>query len=137
MASCVCDECGKSFTIKENLTRHKNGHLIGKFTCLMCFSKLSSQRSPEDHNKEIHGKILPSPEAFICDVCGKNFSAKRSLQEHNKLHLDQDFKCKECSSSFKTESSLKQHKKMSIQRRITCVTSVPKHLHVKLTSNSM
>ena len=109
MASCVRDECGKSFTTKKNLTRHKNGHLIGKFTCLMCFSKFSSQRSLEDHNKEVHGKTLASPEAFICDVCGKNFMAKRSLQEHKKLHLDQEFKCKECSSIFKTERSIKQH----------------------------
>ena len=109
MASCVCDECGKSFMTKKNLKRHKNCHLSGKFTCLMCFSKFSSQKILEDHKKGIHGKSLASREAFICDVCGKNFSAKRTLQEHKKLYLGQDFKYKECSSSFKTESSLKQH----------------------------
>ena len=103
----------------------------------MCFSKFSSQRSLEGHNKEIHGKILASPEAFICDVCGnisqrkgvyrstrnfiltKNSNVKIVLQfsklsaASNKLkvHTKEQYLCDQCLKTFSCKASLTQHVK--------------------------
>ena len=58
MAPYICEQCGKSFTLVTNLTRHKQVHWKGKFSCDNCFEKFSSQviRDLEPTSKQRRGK---------------------------------------------------------------------------------
>ena len=66
MALYVCDQCGKSFTLGTNLSRHKQVHVNGKFSCNNCFLKFSSQLSLDQHRRNVHGVHDEKPSGFCC-----------------------------------------------------------------------
>ena len=89
MKTFICEQCGKSFSQATNLSRHKKVHITGKFECLSCFSKFSSQSSVDQHYQQIvHSVSISSPGSFCCDTCGNKFTPKifcdRSLFETKK-----------------------------------------------------
>ena len=91
LAPKVCEECGKSFTLVTNLSRHKKVH-------------------EREHDQKLHGKPLITSQTFVCDICRKCLNAKSSLNQHVKIHLDKCLNCDTCSATFKTEQSLNQHR---------------------------
>ena len=74
MAHYICDQCGKSFTLGTNLSRHKQVHVNGKFSCNNCFLKFSSQLSLDQHRRNVHG-VVENPSGFCCEICGKTKEA--------------------------------------------------------------
>ena len=108
MALYVCDQCGKSFTLSTNLSRHKQVHVNGKFSCNNCFLKFSSQLSLDQHRRNVHGVNDEKPSGFCCEICGKSYKDKKNLIRHQHSHSKQDHKCNACNSSFKTERILKE-----------------------------
>ena len=74
MAHYICDQCGKSFTLGTNLSRHKQVHVNGKFSCNNCFLKFSSQLSLDQHRRNVHG-VVENPSGFCCETCGKTKEA--------------------------------------------------------------
>ena len=86
MAAFICEQCGKSFTLATNLSRHKKVHKNGDFTCSNCSLKFSSGKSLEDHRRLVHFVSLASPESFCCETCGKEFTQKNNMLRHQNIH---------------------------------------------------
>ena len=105
MAHYICDQCGKSFTLGTNLSRHKQVHVNGKFSCNNCFLKFSSQLSLDQHRRTVHG-VAENPSGFCCETCGKSYKQKKHMLRHQQSHTKQDHKCNTCNSTFKTERNL-------------------------------
>ena len=90
MATYICDQCGKTFTLGTNLSRHKQVHVKGKYSCNICDLKFSSTVSLEQHRRSIHA-IVETFSGFCCETCGKSFTEKKKLVEASKDSLKSDF----------------------------------------------
>ena len=130
MAHYICDQCGKSFTLGTNLSRHKQVHVNGKFSCNNCFLKFSSQLSLDQHRRNVHG-VVENPSGFCCEICGKSYKQKKHMIRHQQSHTKQDHKCNTCNSTFKTERNLTEHNLSTwitlIVTSLIIVTSVKSH----------
>lgn len=121
----VCDDegCGKTFSTKGNLTRHKKDQHPGKTFPLSRQSVRGQPCPPPD--------TLPSPETtYVCDEegCGKTFSIKGHLTRHKKERhtTGKTFLCdkatkqgRPCTKSFKTKGYLERHIR-DVHDLITC-----------------
>ena len=128
MDSFICEQCGKGFTQKTNLTRHKKVHLNGKFTCNRCFEHFGSEKSLEEHANKVHSTIVNQPNKFFCETCRKEFVARRSLVRHQEVNIEKEIKCKESefTASFKTTRNLQDQfaNTQCIEGKHILVTSV-------------
>lgn len=52
-----CDECGKSFQIRDSLYKHRNVHR-GSTTCPVCYVVLNRRGYLRHHLLQVHGKAL-------------------------------------------------------------------------------
>ena len=129
MAHYICDQCGKSFTLGTNLSRHKQVHVNGKFSCNNCFLKFSSQLSLDQHRRTVHG-VVENPSGFCCETCGKSYKQKKHMLRHQQSHTKQDHKCNTCNSTFKTERNLTEHMDTSHSNKSYYLES--KLVHIKL-----
>ncbi|MPC28759.1 Zinc finger protein 726 [Portunus trituberculatus] len=129
-----CEECGKQFAYKNNIT-----HMIvhggeEKFACEECCSLLSQQAQLSTHmlvhtdqgvtavtgmpilqdkNFTCLTASIPSvaEKRFACEVCAKLFPRKSSLKTHRLVHSgEKRFECDECGSRFTRKSSLTTHR---------------------------
>ena len=82
-----CEMCGRIFTRKFHLNRHKRTH------------RPQSDAPPKDEP------------VFQCDLCGKNFSCKSTLRSHQVVHTgEKPFTCHICGKSF-SQTGLYYHLK--------------------------
>ena len=70
-------ECGKEFSSKELLNKHKKIH-AGDYRCKECGNIYCSQQALARH------AVIHSGEYFTCNICAKIFSAKFNLMKHMK-----------------------------------------------------
>ena len=101
-----CPFCPKTFSRKNNLSRHKLLHTEKKsFICTSC-PKAFFRR--QDLTR--HFKVHSGEKAFSCRVCSKAFSRKDSLTLHFRTHNGtKPFKCNHCTGRFSQKSSLTKH----------------------------
>ncbi|XP_071541248.1 uncharacterized protein [Panulirus ornatus] len=137
-----CDECGKNFYRKFNLTVHKRKHSSDRpHECKICKKRFKSYISVKTH-MEIHsdrrpfmcencGKVfktlsvLDSHRAIHtgetkhnCGVCGKSYRYRASLFIHMRTHTGQrPYGCSECSASFMVKSHLTEHMRIHTGER--------------------
>jgi len=71
-----CDQCGKSFSSKRYLAKHKLRHLGLKFTCEICGAQFTQKDNLKYHQRIHTGNTIK------CDFCGKRFIEKQSLLKH-------------------------------------------------------
>lgn len=83
-----CDECGRTYTRKKNLDKHKKVH------------------------RELASGVRKPPEKFgICPHCGDNFPTK-SLPVHIRRHTgEKPFACDECEMRYVRRQDLIVHKR--------------------------
>ncbi|CAE1293509.1 unnamed protein product [Acanthosepion pharaonis] len=91
--SFCCQVCGRIFSRRDNLERHKLVHQ--------------------------EGRVNP----FNCEVCGKAFSRKSYLKVHARIHSgERPYQCNICGFAFARYDHLLKHKKLTKGRRkLSCV----------------
>jgi len=125
--ACVCNVCGKSFSKKDHLKRHKAIHSDSRpFTCHICAMAFKRKDKLTSHlNSHGISNLLP------CSICGKHFLNKQSLDIHmRKTHMSTDnavvkeevqralangksFVCEFCYQGFTRKYHLDRHRAAS------------------------
>ncbi|GFS19221.1 zinc finger protein 665 [Elysia marginata] len=73
-----CPECGRVYTTKANLERHKKFHSALKpFACEICQKRFSEAFKLKRHMK-VHSESKP----YVCPNCNKGFSYAQGLRQH-------------------------------------------------------
>ena len=130
-----CDQCGKSYSTKYNLTRHLDSHNSSRKLYKVCgrhFDTLSDLQAHQDVShqpqlREICGKkfkkrchVVEHKEAvhggggdkFVCNIegCQQSFTRKTKLQMHMNHHIGATpFQCQNCSKSFEDKYQCYRH----------------------------
>ena len=101
-----CDECGKIFNLKPNLSRHKVA-VHGSYICNICGKPSSNSGNLKKHIQAVHEESTKA----TCTICGKLFRDNtvlrfhiRAIHEGKKDHL-----CTECGKSFSKDTTLRGH----------------------------
>ena len=88
----ACKDCGKGFTMKESLRKHKYTHTTGQsYECLLC-KKFFIFPSELDAHMIIH----ETKPIFSCNIvgCSKSYFRKAELTAHIKTHDGKLWQCK-------------------------------------------
>lgn len=96
----TCDVCGKSFSKKNHLRRHRDEIHFGKFflrpsrrrraspkhECDLCGKtfvySLSFKKHREKDHRNTRRRKAKAEEGFVCDVCGEEHFTKEDLDVH-------------------------------------------------------
>ncbi|OXA45788.1 Zinc finger protein 84 [Folsomia candida] len=103
-----CDQCGKQFSLKSNLTRHAPIHSADPrpFKCTECDEAFTRKASLVSHKKIIHQKRKD----FACPECGKKFCTKGNMvQPVRGVHAKIRHPCPHCGKTFTEKGSLRTH----------------------------
>ena len=117
---CSCDECGKVFQKRKNLTDHKRVvHTEVKLlTCEFC-SKQIRNFLLKSHIKNVHVK-----QTSACDKCGKIYPSIKRLRDHvSVVHSNMEMFCDLCGKTFKCKSYLANHTRRfhnAVEENISC-----------------
>ena len=78
-----CNKCGKVFTKKWLLKRHKRDE--SECVCDKCDKVWCNSRDLQKHRHSVHGVSLNAvTEKFQCDNCGQELSRKVMLERHQR-----------------------------------------------------
>ncbi|XP_055334242.1 zinc finger protein 134-like [Paramacrobiotus metropolitanus] len=102
-----CQDCGKEFEHKSDLSEHQKTHLnltfIKSFTCHECGMRFTTEALHQLHVLQ-HGSIvgvgMRHPRERRCPHCNKSCKTLRELVEHVDQHGRTTDKCSECNRWF-------------------------------------
>ena len=110
-----CKQCGKVFTLKDDLKDHqRKSHPVQRqFHCDRCYKSFTKKSHLNEH-KDSHGRPVQ------CKVCEKFFKRSRNLKKHMKTFhssnepLNKDIElsthdCEKCGEAFEKNVYLVQH----------------------------
>jgi len=141
MGTVECSPCGKSFTSKDQLKRHKRGVHDGIVVeCDTCDFKSTRKDNLDKHMLSKH-----STKSYICDICQYQTKLESKYNEHYKYkHLGHKFECKFCEFNTTSKDTLYYHRQKAhsgkiiqcglCQKIFTKLSSLKEHLmslHIK------
>ncbi|OCT63053.1 uncharacterized protein znf684.L [Xenopus laevis] len=112
-----CEECGKSFTRKAELRKHKKKHIKRKsIKCEDC-----GRRFFYRSQFLIHRRVHTGERPYQCKECGAQFGHKCSLVIHQKKHTGEArFTCGKCGRQFEAKAKLNKHVKIHERETVSC-----------------
>lgn len=102
-----CNQCGKGFSDKNQLEKHKLMKEYG-FGCDLCCKSFKFNYRLQMH-KLTHLSSGENVKNFKCDMCGQCFADENLLNQH-KLIKEYEFNCDLCCKSFIFNYKLQAHK---------------------------
>ncbi|GAB1604351.1 zinc finger protein 182-like [Argonauta hians] len=114
MKKSTCDLCGKMFSRRDNMERHRIRHLRREvFKCETC-GKDFSQKS----YLKLHRRLHTGEKPFGCNLCGRAFSRNDHLVIHIRGHQGiKMFNCQICNKSYAHRSYLTVHQRIHTNTR--------------------
>jgi KRAB domain-containing zinc finger protein len=110
----ACQVCGKLFSSKFNLNKHKLQHKVDKIMCPVPFCKSSGSRLSKMHE---HMKIEHIHDIqTTCQLCGQGFYSATQFKNHWFAHTRETIgvlKClhEDCQEQFSVSADLREHLK--------------------------
>ncbi|XP_078526869.1 uncharacterized protein LOC144799440 isoform X2 [Lissotriton helveticus] len=103
-----CTECGKSFSRKGNLIKHKRIHTgVRPYQCTECDKNFNRKENLIVHLRT-HSGVRP----YCCSICGKSFTQMGVLIRHHTIHThERPHQCSECDRRFSLKGNLMKHMK--------------------------
>ncbi|CAI9732998.1 zinc finger protein 470 [Octopus vulgaris] len=110
----TCDLCGKMFSRRDNMERHRIRHLRREvFKCETC-GRDFSQKS----YLKLHRRLHTGEKPFGCNLCGRAFSRNDHLVIHIRGHQGiKMFNCQICHKSYAHRSYLTVHQRIHTNTR--------------------
>lgn len=90
----LCTDCGKSFSLKTSLKRHK------EYIC----QKKKKRKTPQEDNSGEN-------KMYVCDQCNRGYALFTSLYRHKRFECNKEpkFSCPVCHIKCKQKSNLDRH----------------------------
>ena len=116
-----CKECGKCFTLLEDLKRHMLVHTRGEktFACQYCGKSFSTRSNCNRHEREVSHtrnktrrslKAKPRSKTGVSQPSEEHLGLKgQTREQHRKKGKEDKPRCKECGKCFTLLEDLKRH----------------------------
>ena len=102
-----CEQCGKRYENKHNLTSHIKAHHEGVlYQCPLCPKTFKDRTSRWQHKNLVHS----TDEKYNCKYCRLRFGSESELRRHLPTHeVESQYACRHCGKKMAFKKSLLQH----------------------------
>jgi len=111
LLSIRCDACGKMFTRRSNMERHRQTVHGGVrlFPCESCDASFKAKETLDKHIRFVHIRA----DLHQCNMCDRKFTRVSNLNRHMRDTHEklQRFNCRACDRVFNTRFNLERHSK--------------------------
>uniref|UniRef100_A0A1I8PH00 Protein krueppel n=1 Tax=Stomoxys calcitrans TaxID=35570 RepID=A0A1I8PH00_STOCA len=101
----LCDICGKSFRMADNLNKHKRCHSEGQYACEYCDKRFVTPDKQRRHMRTHTGE-----KPYRCKFCDRAYTQSNECVKHMKQHLGENiYLCELCPMRFPLVRDMRVH----------------------------